>query len=205
VKPPFDKVFESVTAFIRSDPDVSQFFKAAPIPSTRIYFITIGLPRGEKTPEGKWRPTHEEIHKAVKDLSCFARGFYDVKTKSFTAANHNTVDYGSHRDFSFSFAPTADSDLGHVAKALAKLGGDKNKPVATINMAATTAIAGDGVRQSEEKFVILKKELAEAKGIDWTNSNRLRFALDEAGGAKFHEIRAAYKKAGVELVNFLER
>jgi hypothetical protein len=204
-KPPFDKVFDSVTAFLRSDPEASQSFKAAPIPSTRIYFITIGLPRGEKKPDGKWSPTHDEIYKAVKELPCFARGYYDLNTKSFMAANHNSVDYGSHRDFSFWFAPTAGSDLGDVAKALAKLGGDKNKPVATVNMASNTPIAGDGVRQSEEKFAILKKELAEAKGIDWTNSDRLRFTLDEAGGAKFNEIRAAYKKAGVELVNFLER
>jgi hypothetical protein len=101
--------------------------------------------------------------------------------------------------------PTAESDLGDFAKALSKLGGDKKKPVAVVSFAKQLPI-------TEEQFATLKKELATAKGIDWENSGRWngkgapepsgflgQLALDEAGGAKFVEIRAAYKKAGITL------
>jgi hypothetical protein len=52
---------------------------------------------------------------------------------------------------------------------------------------------------SEAQFELLKKELANAKGIDWKNSDRSGFALEATGGARFGEIRAAYQKAGVTL------
>ena len=50
----------------------------------------------------------------------------------------------------------------------------------------------------------MKKELAAVKGIDWKNSNLSTLALEETGGAKFFEIRAAYKKAGVTLITGLD-
>ncbi len=200
LKLPFTMVYESVTDMIRSDPDVTEFFKAEPVPSSRIYFLTLRLPRCVKGAGGKWSPSHEELYQAVKDLPCFARGYFDLKRKSLTAINHNTVDYGTHLEFSFPFEPSEESDLGDVAKALAKLGGDPTKPVARLNFATSVAIAGTGVEAEEAKFAALKKALADAKGIDWERSNRVEgLALAESGGARILEIRAAYEKAGIAI------
>lgn len=200
-KPPYTEFYGAVTDFLRSDPDVTQFFNVPPRPATPIYFITLGLPRGKRTADGKWSPTHDEIFKAIKDLKCFARGYFNLKTKSITASNHNSIDYETHQDLSFSFAPTAESDLGDVAKALAKLGGDKSKPVATFSLAKETPIAGASVKEADAKFAVLKKELSDAKGIEWEKSSRIGgLALDEAGGAMYLEILAAYKKAGIAVV-----
>ena len=201
LKPPYTAFYGAVTDFLRSDPDVTEFYKTPPIPRTPIYFISLGLPRGTRSADGKWSPTHDEIYKAVKDVKCFARGYFNLPTKSITSANYNFVDSGTHQDFSFSFAPTDESDLGDVAKALVKLGGDKSKPVATFSLASETAIAGEGVKEADAKFAVLKKELSTAKGIDWEKSTRIGgLALDEAGGAKYLEIRMAYKRAGIGLV-----
>jgi hypothetical protein len=156
--------------------------------------VVLELPRFDgKMIDGKWSPTHEEVLEAVKDLPCLP-----VKWTFYG-------DNNGRRRFQFPLVPTAESDLGDVAKALSKLGGDKKKPVAVVSLAKQLPI-------TEEQFATLKKELATAKGIDWNNSGRWngkgapepsgflgQLALDEAGGAKFVEIRAAYKKAGITL------
>jgi hypothetical protein len=87
---------------------------------------------------------------------------------------------------------TAKVDVGDIAKALSALGGDKSQAVAMLSLSELTEI-------SEADFAALKKELAKAKGIDWKLSGRRGIALDEAGEAKYAEILAGYKKAGIWL------
>lgn len=157
------------------------------------WHVVLWLPRFDgKMTDGKWSPTHEEVLQAVKDLPCMP-----VKMTSYG-------DNNGRRMFQFPLVPTAESDLGDVAKAMNKLGGDEKKPVAKLSLAARVVLSGHDVPAEDAKFAVLKKELAEAKGIDWKNSNRTGLALDETGGAKFLEIRAAYKKAGITLVDNLD-
>jgi hypothetical protein len=152
----------------------------------RTYNVVYWLPRfdGHEI-DGKRSPSFEEVKAALKGLSCLPKNA------------HVYGDNNGGRMVQFAYLPKSDSDLGDVAKALSKLGGDKKKPVATLNLAQATPI-------TEEEFATIKKELAKAKGIDWDKSGRSGLALDEAGGAKFLEIRAAYKKAGVTLVTGLD-
>jgi hypothetical protein len=158
------------------------------------YHVVLWLPRFDgKMIAGKFSPTHEEVLEALKDVPC-------LPIKVTTYGDNN-----GRRMVQFPLLPTAESDLGDVAKALAKLGGDKKKPVASLSLAARILYVGKEVPAEEAKFAALKKELAEANGIDWNNSDRLsELALDEAGGAKFLEIRAAYKKAGITLRDGLD-
>ena len=87
---------------------------------------------------------------------------------------------------------SAKVDVGDIAKALSALGGDKSRAVAVMSLSRLIEI-------SEAQFAALKKELANAKGIDWKRSDRSGIALDEAGGAKYAEIEAGYRKAGITL------
>jgi hypothetical protein len=87
---------------------------------------------------------------------------------------------------------TARVDVGDIAKALTALGGDKSRAVAVLSLSRLIEI-------SEAQFAALKKELVNAKGIDWKRSDRQGIALDEAGGAKYAEIEAGYRKAGITL------
>jgi len=158
----------------------SQVNEAKPL--TRTYFMTIWLPRFDGD---KGRPTFKELEGVLKDGRCVAKQ---------QNANWNIAEDSGHKNIQFGFVPMQTSDLGDIAKALSKLGGEKNKPVARVNLALGTPI-------SEAQFDLLKKELAQAKGIDWTNSDRSRLALEELGGAKFGEIRSAYLKAGATLAD----
>jgi hypothetical protein len=155
------------------------------------YFLTVWLPRFDGT---QGRPNRLEVRGLLADLPSFAKPYYDPKSESWKDANWNIVDDGGKKNLQFAFAPTASSDLGDIAKALVELGGDKTKPVAMINLARVTPL-------TEDQFERLKKELAQAKGIDRKASDRNRLALDAAGGAKFEEIRTAYQKAGIELAD----
>jgi len=144
--------------------------------------------------DGQPSPSFEEVRAVLKGLPCLPQ---------------NATIYGDNNDrrvVQFPLLPKADCDLGDVAKALGKLGGDKKKPVAVISLAKQVPI-------TEKQFDTLRKELAAAKGINWENSGRWNgkgapqatgfigeLALDEAGGAKFMEIRAACKKAGITLL-----
>lgn len=161
---------------------------------TRTYHVLLWLPRFDgRMVDDKISPTFEEVQAAQKGLPCLPK--------------NGTYGYGDNngrRMVQFTFLPTAESDLGDVAKALSKLGGDKKKSVATLSLAARIVYAGEEVPAEEAKLAALKKELAHAKGIDWEKSNRFGLALDEAGGAKFLEIRAAYKKASITLVDGLD-
>jgi hypothetical protein len=87
---------------------------------------------------------------------------------------------------------TAKVDVGDIAKALTALGGDKSRAVAVLSLSLLTEI-------SEADVAALKKELATAKGIDWKLSGPYGIALGEAGEAKYAEILAGYKKAGILL------
>ena len=150
------------------------------------YYVYLKLPRfdGSKV-GGEFSPTFEEVEVAVKGVACLPKGI------------HVYGDDLGKRMVQFDLLPTVDSDLGDVAKALGKLGGDKKKPVATMSLALATPL-------EEKEFAALKKGLDNAKGIDWDKSDRSGLALDEAGGAKFMEILAAYKKAGVTLQTRLD-
>jgi hypothetical protein len=153
------------------------------------FHVSLWLPRFYgKQIDGKWSPTQEEVTKALEGVPCLPI---------------SVVIYGDmngRRMVQFPLMPTAESDLGDVAKALARLGGDKKKPVAQLSLAKSVLFVGEGVPAEEAKFAALKNELAAAKGIDWAKSNRLDgLALDEAGGAKFREIRDAHKKVGIAM------
>jgi hypothetical protein len=153
------------------------------------FHVSLWLPRFDgKETDGKWSPSHEEVTAALKDVPCLPI--------SVTIYGDNN----GRRMVQFPLMPSAESDLGDVAKALAKLGGDKKKPVAQLSLATSILISGEGVPAEEAKFAALKKELAAAQGIDWEKSDRVSgLALDEAGGAKFREIRDAHKKAGIPM------
>jgi hypothetical protein len=156
----------------------------------KAYYLWLHLPRFDgKKVNGAWSPTLDEIRKHLENenLPCVPKG---LSSWGYLIRSKRTV--------IIRFFPTADSDLGDVAKSLAKLGGDKNKPVAAVQLSAVSPI-------TVKQFETIKKELAKAKGIDWKNSDRTALALDEAGGARFAEIRAAYKKAGVELISNLDQ
>jgi hypothetical protein len=158
------------------------------------FHVGLLLPRfNGKEIDGKWSPTHEEVKKALEGVPCLP-----IRVVIYG-------DMNGRRVVQFPLMPTAESDLGDVAKALAKLGGDKNKPVAQLSLAASVQITGKGVPAEEARFAALKKALADAKGIDWEKSNRIDgLALDEAGGAKFREIRDAHKKAGIAMRDGVE-
>jgi hypothetical protein len=153
------------------------------------FHVSLWLPRFYgKMIDGKWSPSHEEVTAALKDVPCLPI--------SATVYGDNN----GRRMVQFPLMPTGESDLGDVAKALAKLGGDKKRPVAQLNLATTVLLFGDGAPAEDAKFAALKKALADAKGIDWEKSNRIDgLALDEAGGAKFREIREGFRKAGIAM------
>jgi hypothetical protein len=152
----------------------------------RTYYVVLWLPRFDGIKAGEqFSPTFEEVEAVLKGAPCLPKG---VKAYG---------DLNQKRMVQFDLLPTADSDLGDVAKALGKLGGDKKKPLAVVNLALATPL-------EEKQFAALKKELERAKGIDWDRSDRSGLALDEAGGAKFMEFLAAYKKAGVVLQTGLD-
>jgi Protein kinase domain/3-keto-disaccharide hydrolase/Putative zinc-finger len=169
--------------------EIRELPPAPPPAEPGAYLISIWLPRFDGM---QGRPTRLELRGVLADLECVAKPSYDPNTKTWKDSNWNIVDDMGKKNFQFPFAPTARSDLGDIAKVLAELGGDEKKPVAMINLALQTPI-------SEAQFDLLKKELANAKGIDLKNSDRSRLALEAAGGAQFEEIRAAYHKAGITL------
>ncbi len=84
------------------------------------------------------------------------------------------------------------TDLGDIAKSLGKLGGPMEKPVALVWMSQMSS--------DDEPEKRLKEELTNVKGIVLKQCAGTRIALDEAGGAKYGEIRAAFKKADVPVL-----
>jgi hypothetical protein len=151
----------------------------------RTYYLSVDLPRFDPSKiDEKVGPTFEELKAALKGVACLPKG---VNASAVSGVGIELREF--RKDVQFELLPTADSDIGDVAKALAKLGGDEKKPVAVVNLARRLPL-------TEDEFATIKKELAKAKGIDWEKSDRARgLALDGAGGARFLEIRAAFKKA----------
>jgi hypothetical protein len=135
---------------------------------------------------GKDKPTFEEVQKALGDLptvKVVALGEYGSAVPSGK--------WQLHKHIQLTFDP-AKSDLGEIAKALGKLGGGKEKPVALAHISTSNTYG-------EKKQKSLDEQLAKVKGIKLKQSTGTYIALDEEGGAKYEEIRAAFKKAEVAV------